>query len=107
MSPFMVFDGCLDSNPECCRSKRARYQLNPHPPINLLTTHHFGCLTARVADPHHFNTDPDQAFHFNADPDQIFSLCNEEPDPAPHQSDANNADPCGSESETHTGFPAH
>jgi hypothetical protein len=26
--PFMIFKGCLDSNPECCRSKRARYQLS-------------------------------------------------------------------------------
>ncbi len=23
---FMIFKGCLDSNPECCSSKRARYQ---------------------------------------------------------------------------------
>ncbi len=34
-------------------------------------------LESRVADPHHFNADPDPAFHFNADPD-----------PAPHQNDA-------------------
>ncbi len=30
----------------------------------------------RVANPHHFNADPDPAFHYNADPD---------PDPAHHQ----------------------
>ncbi len=34
---------------------------------------------ARVADPHHFNADPDPSFHLSTDPDQ---------DPAPHQSDA-------------------
>jgi hypothetical protein len=36
----------------------------------------------KVADPHHFNAEPDQhpAFHFNADPDT---------DLAPHQSDGN------------------
>ncbi len=34
----------------------------------------------RVADPHHFNADPDPAFHSSADPD---------PDPALHQSDGN------------------
>ncbi len=28
--PFMIFEGCLSSNSECCRSKRARYQLS-HP----------------------------------------------------------------------------
>ncbi len=27
MSPIMIFEGCLDSNPECCRSKLARYRL--------------------------------------------------------------------------------
>jgi hypothetical protein len=31
-----------------------------------------------VADPHHFNADPDATFHFNADPDL-----------APKQSEAN------------------
>jgi hypothetical protein len=25
--PFVVFEGCLDSNPETCRSKQALYQL--------------------------------------------------------------------------------
>jgi hypothetical protein len=28
--PFMVFEGCLISNSECCRSKRTRYKLS-HP----------------------------------------------------------------------------
>ncbi len=32
--PFMIIEGCLDSNPECSRRKRARYQLN-HPRVNL------------------------------------------------------------------------
>jgi hypothetical protein len=35
-------------------------------------------LPNRVADPHHFNADPDLAFHFNADPHHF----NEDPDPA-------------------------
>jgi len=30
--PFMIFEGCLDSNPECCRSKLARYRLS-HPSL--------------------------------------------------------------------------
>ncbi len=32
--PFMIFEGCLDSNPEYCRSKLARNRLS-HPPIPL------------------------------------------------------------------------
>ncbi len=32
--------------------------------------------TGRVADPHHFNAEPDPSFHYNADPD---------PDPGFHQ----------------------
>ncbi len=31
--PFMIFEGCLDSNQECCRSKLARYRLS-HPSHN-------------------------------------------------------------------------
>jgi hypothetical protein len=30
MSPFYIFERCLDSNPESCHSKQARYQLS-HP----------------------------------------------------------------------------
>ncbi len=30
--PFMIFEGCLDSNPKCCRSKLARYRLS-HPSL--------------------------------------------------------------------------
>jgi hypothetical protein len=30
--PFMFFEGCLDSNPECCCSKLARYRLS-HPSL--------------------------------------------------------------------------
>jgi hypothetical protein len=36
--PFMIFEGCLDSNPECCRSKLARYRLS-HPSLYNLATH--------------------------------------------------------------------
>jgi hypothetical protein len=44
----------------------------------------------RVADPHHFNVDPDPepAFHFYMDPDPAFHV-NAYPDPAPYQSDGN------------------
>jgi len=31
--PFMIFEGCLDSNPEYCRSKLARYRLS-HPSLS-------------------------------------------------------------------------
>jgi hypothetical protein len=34
--PFMIFKGCLDSNPEYCRSKLARYRLS-HPSLCLAT----------------------------------------------------------------------
>ncbi len=48
----------------------------------------------RVADPHHFNADPDPepdpAFHFNADPDPAFHFnAAPDPDPAPHHGDTN------------------
>jgi hypothetical protein len=48
--------------------------------------------TDRVADPHHFDADPDPAFHFNANPDPDFHFNADpdpDPDPAPHQSDGN------------------
>ncbi len=32
--PFMIFEGCLDTNPQCCRRKLARYQLS-HPYLSL------------------------------------------------------------------------
>jgi hypothetical protein len=32
--PSMIIDGCLDLNPECCRSKQARYRLS-HPSLWL------------------------------------------------------------------------
>jgi hypothetical protein len=35
----------------------------------------------RVADPHHFNADPDPAFNYNADPDPAFHF-SADPDPA-------------------------
>jgi hypothetical protein len=34
--PFCISDRCLDSNPESCRSKKARYQLS-HPSPYLIT----------------------------------------------------------------------
>jgi hypothetical protein len=40
----------------------------------------------RVADPHHFNAEPDPSFYFNMDPDPTFHI---DEDPAPHQSGAN------------------
>ncbi len=33
--PFMTFEGCLNSNSECCRSKRARYQLSHPSPMEI------------------------------------------------------------------------
>jgi hypothetical protein len=41
----------------------------------------FFFLRSRVADPHHFNADPDSSFHFNADPDRTFHF---NPGPDPH-----------------------
>ncbi len=40
----------------------------------------------RVADPHHFNADPDPSFYYNMDPIRLFHI---DEDPAPHQSEAN------------------
>ncbi len=37
--PFMIFEGWVYSNSECCRSKRARYQLNHPSPATLQPTH--------------------------------------------------------------------
>ncbi len=60
--------------------------LDPDPDAN------FKMATVRVADPLHFNVDPDPAVHLNADPYPAFHF-NAGPDcdqgPAPHQSDAN------------------
>ncbi len=39
---------------------------------------------SRVADPHHFNADPDPAFYFDADPDPA-SKNNKDPDLQPFQ----------------------
>jgi hypothetical protein len=41
-----------------------------------------------VADPHHFNVDPDLAFHFYADPDPTFNFY-ADPDPVRQQTNAN------------------
>jgi len=43
----------------------------------------FAAPTTRVADPHHFITDPDPTFHFSADPDPTFHF-SADPDPALH-----------------------
>jgi hypothetical protein len=45
-----------------------------------------------IADPHHFNADPDPAFHFNPDPDPDPAFhfnADPDPDPAPHRSERN------------------
>ncbi len=36
---FCTFERCLDSNPECCRSKQARYQLSHPSPLVTIATH--------------------------------------------------------------------
>ncbi len=36
--PFMILEGCLDLNPEYCRSNLARYRLS-HPSLTDLATH--------------------------------------------------------------------
>ncbi len=41
-----------------------------------------------VADPHHADVDPDPTFHFDLDPNLTFKF-GANPDPAPHESDAN------------------
>jgi hypothetical protein len=53
-----------------------------------LTTNRELADVARVADPHHFNADPDPAFHLNADLDPACHF-NADPDPAPHHRDGN------------------
>jgi hypothetical protein len=46
--------------------------------------------SGRVADPHHFNADPDPSIHCNVGTDPTFHLnAGPDPDPAPHQSEAN------------------
>ncbi len=42
-----------------------------------------------VADPKHYEADPDLSFHFDADPGPSFHFdADPEPDPSPHESDA-------------------
>ncbi len=36
---FCIFERCLDSNPESCRSKQARYQLS-HPSLHIFLNLH-------------------------------------------------------------------
>jgi hypothetical protein len=55
---------------------------------NLKFLHCFRLLRGRVADPHHFISDPGPTFYFNADTDPAFHF-NADPDPYPHQSDGN------------------
>ncbi len=42
--PFMIFEGCLDSNPKRCRSKQARYKLS-YPSLNILGYYMFSKLS--------------------------------------------------------------
>ncbi len=37
--PFCIFERCLDSNPERCRSKKARYQLSHPSPFEFFVDH--------------------------------------------------------------------
>jgi hypothetical protein len=47
-------------------------------------------LKISVADPHHFDGNPDPTILFDADPKPTFPFgADPDPDPAPHQSDAN------------------
>ncbi len=49
-------------------------------------------VLSRVADPTHFNADPDPAFNLNADPGPAFHFnADPDPDPAPLESDGNRA----------------
>jgi hypothetical protein len=41
------------------------------------------CANDSVADPHHFDSDPDPALHFDADPDPTFYSATD-PDPTTH-----------------------
>jgi hypothetical protein len=54
-------------------------------PLKLLNFHRNIIISTSVADPHHFNTDPDLTFHSDssADPDPAF-YSNADPDPAFH-----------------------
>ncbi len=81
--PFMIFEGCLDSNPECCRSKLARYRLShlslyrlSHPPsfcqpqlnVEFIHIRNFGCFTiARQIQTNPWPTMPDWPWCRNAD----------------------------------------
>jgi hypothetical protein len=60
--------------------------------LKVFVSANAGCLNVRnrVANPPHFNADPETAFHINAvsDPDFHFTAT-PAPDAAPHQSDAN------------------
>ncbi len=46
--PFCIFERCLDSNPESCRSKQARYQLTPPSPCECEFENECICLHAIV-----------------------------------------------------------
>ncbi len=48
----------------------------------------YSYVSSRATDPLHLNADPDPAFHCNTDPAFHFNA-NPDPDPAPHQRDAN------------------
>jgi len=57
-------------------------------PLKLLNFHRNIIISTSVADPHHFNTDPDLTFHSRAYPDPAF-YSHADPDPASHQSHEN------------------
>jgi hypothetical protein len=48
--PFCIFDRCLDSKPESCRNKQARYQLSHLSHSNLATHLPFYLLTLYLSD---------------------------------------------------------
>jgi hypothetical protein len=45
-------------------------------------------VKTKVADPHHFNADPDPTFLVNAEPDTVFNF-HTDPNSAPHLSNRN------------------
>jgi hypothetical protein len=63
ISPQNIFPKTLRTaklTGDCFNNRQKKYRT-----ISFLT---------RVADPHHFNPDPDPVFHFNADPDPAFQF---------------------------------
>jgi hypothetical protein len=67
--PFYIFDICLDSNPESCRSKQARYKLS-HPPKKLAI--HFCLSFSGTKKDHNFSFPEDRSFFFGTWTDPMF-----------------------------------